>query len=345
MRPIFRPVAASISILLLSALTGATGCGSHKGGPTLLNVSYDPTRELYKAIDAAFAKNWKLQTGQDVTVEQSHGGSGKQARAVIDGEDADVVTLGLAPDIDAIHARGGLVSDANWQSRLPNHSTPFTSTIVFLVRKGNPKGIRDWSDLVKDGVDVITPDPKSSGGARWNYMAAWGYALHANNNDESKARDFIGRLFRNVPVNESGAREATTAFVQQGIGDVLVGWENDAWLAKTKLGSQQDLEIVYPPTSILAEPPVAVVDTVVDKKGTRAVAEAYLGFLYTRDAQEIAARNYFRPTDAAVAVEFADRFPRLKLFTIRDLFGEGGWTVAQKTHVGEGGVFDQIMNK
>jgi len=311
----------------------------------LLNVSYDPTRKLYRAIDAAFTKHWKQQTGQDVTIKQSHGGSGKQARAVIDGEEADVVTLALASDIDVIHERGGLVSDANWQSRLDNHSTPFTSIIVFLVRKGNPKGIRDWGDLVKDGVQVITPDPKTSGGARWNYLAAWGYALHENNNDEAKARDFIARLFKNVPVNESGARGATTAFVRQDLGDVLVGWENDAWLAKNDLGSQQQLEIVYPPTSILAEPPVAVVDKVVDKKGTRAVAEAYLKFLYTPEAQEIAAQNYFRPTNPAVAAKYNDRFPQLKLFTIRDLFGAGGWAVAQKTHFSDGGVYDQIVKK
>ncbi len=322
----------------------ARGCGSHKTGLTLLNVSYDPTRELYAAINVAFAKHWKQQTGLEVTINQAHGGSGKQARAVIDGEEADVVTLALASDIDAIHEHGGGVSDANWQSRLPNNSTPFTSTIVFLVRKGNPKGIKDWSDLVKDGVQVITPDPKTSGGARWNYMAAWGYALRENNNDQAKARDFIARLFKNVPVLPPGARGATTAFVQSGIGDVLVGWENDACLAKNDLGSQQQLEIVYPPASILAEPPVAVVDTVVDRKGTRAVAEAYLNFLYTPEAQEIAAQCYFRPTDPAVAAKHADRFPQLKLFTIHDLFGDAGWAVAQKTHFSDGGVFDQIVN-
>ena len=338
--------AVVVLILLLSAVTGAVGgCGSHKSGLTLLNVSYDPTRELYKTINSAFVKNWKQQTGQDVTVNQSHGGSGKQARAVIDGEEADVVTLALASDIDVIHEHGNLISDADWQSRLPNNSTPFTSTIVFLVHKGNPKGIKDWSDLVRDGVQVITPDPKTSGGARWNYLAAWGYALHENNNDDAKARDFMARLYKNVPVLESGARGATTAFVQRGIGDVLVGWENDAWLAKTDLGMQQELEIVYPPSSILAEPPVAVVDSVVDKKGTRAVAEAYLKFLYTPEAQEIAAQNYYRPTDPTVAAKYAQRFPQLKLFSIRDLFGAGGWAVAQKTHFGDGGVFDQLVKK
>jgi sulfate transport system substrate-binding protein len=346
MRLMVRPGAALVaSILLFCAAIGAVGCGAHKAGLTLLNVSYDPTRELYVAIDDAFVTFWKQQTGQDVTIKQSHGGSGKQARSVVDGQEADVVTLGLASDIDLIHEHGNLIADPNWQALLPNNSTPFTSTIVFLVRKDNPRGIKDWNDLVRDGVQVITPDPKTSGGARWNYLAAWGYALHENNNDPAKARDFIERLFKNVPVLESGARGATTAFVQRGIGDVLVGWENDAWLAKTDLGAAQQLEIVYPPSSILAEPPVAVVDKVVDKKGTRAVAEAYLKFLYTPQAQEIAARNYYRPTDPTIAAKYNDRFPQLKLFSIRDLFGEGGWTVAQKTHFSDGGVFDQIVKK
>ena len=264
----------AIGIVLIS------GCGKQGSTVTLLNVSYDPTRELYKALNPAFVRQWKSTSGHDVVVEQSHGGSGKQARSVIDGQPADVVTLGLAFDVDALHLNGNLIKDADWQARLPNNSTPFASTIVFLVRSGNPKGIKDWEDLVKDGVKVITPDPKSSGGARWNYLAAWGYALHQSNNDESKARDFVARLYRNVPVLDSGARGSTTTFVNRGQGDVLIGWENDAYLAKNNLAVNDKLEIVYPPTSIYAEPPVAVVDKVVDERGTRAVAEAYLKFLY-----------------------------------------------------------------
>jgi len=303
----------------------------------LLNVSYDPTRELYTAVNAAFAKQWEAKTGQKVTIEQSHGGSGKQARAVIDGLEADVVTLGLAYDVDAV-AKAGLIH-ADWATRLANHAAPYTSTIVFLVRKGNPKGIKDWNDLVKPGIQVITPSPKSSGGARWNYLAAWGYVLK-NGGDDDKARQFVAALYKNVPVLDSGARGATTTFVERGIGDVLLSWENEALLAVEKLGKDK-VELVVPSISILAEPPVAVVDSNVDKRGTRAAATAYLEFLYSPEGQKIAAQNFYRPRDAAAAP--AGAFPDIKLFTIDELFG--GWTKAQPTHFDDGGVFDKISAK
>jgi sulfate transport system substrate-binding protein len=306
---------------------------------TLLNVSYDPTRELYQDLNAAFARAWRAKTGQDVTINQSHGGSGKQARAVIDGLEADVVTLALAYDVDAIARNGGAVKPG-WQARLPHNSAPYTSTIVFLVRKGNPKGIKDWSDLVRAGVSVITPNPKTSGGARWNYLAAWGYALQKAGGDESKARDFVARLFRNVPVLDSGARGATTTFTQRGIGDVFLSWENEALLAREKLGRDK-FDIVLPSVSILAEPSVAVVDKVVDKRKTRALAQAYLEFLYTPEGQEICAKHFYRPRDAATAAKYTQQFPDLRLFTIDDAMF-GGWTEAQKKHFADGGVFDQI---
>ncbi len=315
--------------------TGGAAAGS---SIRLLNVSYDPTRELYQAIDEAFAKTWQAQTGQQIQIEQSHDGSGKQARAVIDGLEADVVTLGLAYDIDAIAERGKLL-DAGWQKRLPNNSTPFTSTIVFLVRKGNPKGIKDWNDLVRDGVQVITPNPKTSGGARWSYLAAWGYALKQKGGSPETARQFITALYKNVAVLDTGARGSTTTFVERGLGDVLLAWENEAYLATSKLGKDK-FEIIYPSTSILAEPPVAVVDQVVEKHGTRKAAEAYLQFLYTPEAQEIAAQNFYRPQLAEVAKKYAARFPSIDLFTIDELFG--GWKKAQATHFADGGVFDQI---
>ncbi len=305
---------------------------------TLLNVSYDPTRELYQDFNAAFAKHWQEMAGAKVVVKQSHGGSGKQARAVIDGLQADVVTLALAYDIDEIQEKASLFQK-NWQSRLPNNSSPYTSTIVFLVRKGNPKEIRDWDDLVRPGVSVITPNPKTSGGARWNYLAAWGYALKRNGNDEGKAKEFVARLFRNVPVLDSGARGSTTTFVQRGIGDVFISWENEAFLAVNELGKDR-FEIVVPSISILAEPPVTVVDKVAKKHGTETVAKAYLEYLYTPEGQEIAARHYYRPRLASVAARHEKRFPKLSLFTIDDVFG--GWRKAQKKHFADGGVYDQI---
>jgi sulfate transport system substrate-binding protein len=304
---------------------------------TLLNVSYDPTRELYQDFNAAFVKYWKEKTGVTVTLRQSHGGSGKQARAVIDGLEADVVTLALAYDVDAIRVHGGLIAK-DWMKRLPDNSAPDTSTIVFLVRQGNPKGIKDWDDLVKPGVGVITPNPKTSGGARWNYLAAWAFARHKYG-DEEKAKDFVSRLFKNVPVLDSGARGSTTTFVQRGIGDVLLAWENEALLAIAELGKGK-VEIVAPSMSILAEPSVAVVDKVVDRHGTRAVATAYLEYLYTPEGQEIAAKHYYRPRLKAVAEKYADRFPKVKLFTIDEEFG--GWEKAQKEHFDDGGVFDKI---
>jgi sulfate transport system substrate-binding protein len=305
----------------------------------LLNVSYDPTRELYQDYNAAFAKYWKAKTGDTVTILQSHGGSGKQARSVIDGLGADVVTLALAYDIDAIAEKGKLIPD-DWQKRLPDNSTPYTSTIVFLVRKGNPKGIRDWDDLVKPGVSVITPNPKTSGGARWNYLAAWGYALKTQGNDESKARAFVARLFKNVPVLDTGARGATTTFVQRGIGDVLIAWENEALLSLKESG-KDEFEIIAPSLSILAEPPVTWVDRVVKKHGTREVAKAYLQYLYSPEGQEIAAKNFYRPRLEVVAQKYAAVFPKVNLFTIDQVFG--GWQKAQTTHFNEGGVFDQIQ--
>lgn len=308
-------------------------------GPVkLLNVSYDPTRELYQDINAAFAKQWKAKTGADVQISQSHGGSGAQARAVIDGLQADVVTLGLAYDIDSIADKAHLLAP-DWQKKFPNNSTPYTSTIVFLVRQGNPKHIKEWEDLIKPGVAVITPNPKSSGGARWSYLAAWGYALKKNNGDDAKAREFVTRLYKNVPVLDSGARGSTTTFVQRGIGDVLLSWENEAFLAVNELGKDK-VQVITPSISILAEPPVAVVDTVAAKHGTTAVAKAYLDFLWTPEGQEIGAKNYYRPRLAAVQAKYADRFPKLQLFTIDELFG--GWTKAQKRHFDDGGMFDQI---
>src|ERR1700694_1807126 len=304
---------------------------------TLLNVSYDPTRELYADFNKAFAAAYQKETGKSVEIKQSHGGSGSQARAVIDGLQADVVTLALAYDVDAIAAKGLIAAD--WQKRLPLNSSPYTSTIVFLVRKGNPKGVRDWDDLIKPGVSVITPNPKTSGGARWNYLAAWGYALRKYGNDEGRARNFVTALFHNVPVLDSGARGATTTFVERGQGDVLLAWENEAFLALKEFGSGK-FEIVVPSVSILAEPPVAVVDKVVDRHGTRKLAEAYLKYWYSEEGQEIAARNFYRPRSTAVPAALTKQFPKIKLYTIDDSFG--GWTKAQKTHFADGGVFDSI---
>ncbi len=305
---------------------------------TLLNVSYDPTRELYVSVNAAFIADYKAKTGDTVTINQSHGGSGKQARSVIDGLDADVVSLALAYDIDEIAERAKLFPLA-WQKRLPHNSTPYTSTIVFLVKKGNPWKLKDWGDLVKPGVQVITPNPKTSGGARWNYLAAWAYAKNLPGGSDATAKAFVGKLFKNVPVLDTGARGSTTTFVQRGIGDVLLAWENEALLALKELGPGK-FEIVYPPSSILAEPPVTVVDKNADKKGNRAAAEAYLKFLYTPAAQDIVAKNYYRPTDPAVAAKYSSQFKEIKLYTIDKDFG--GWKKAQALHFNDGGVFDQI---
>jgi sulfate/thiosulfate transport system substrate-binding protein len=303
----------------------------------LLNVSYDPTRELYAAVNQAFAAKWQAETGNSLEIRQSHGGSGKQARAVIDGLEADVVTLALAYDIDAIADAGLLAKD--WQAKLPGNSTPYTSTIVFLVRKGNPKQIKDWSDLVKPDIQVITPNPKTSGGARWNFLAAWGYALDRNGGDEEKAKAFVKELYKHVPVLDSGARGSTVTFVERGIGDVLVAWENEAFLAVKELGPEK-VEIVVPPRSIVAEPPVAVVDSVVDAHGTRKLAEAYLQFLYSPEGQEIAAKNFYRPRLADVAAKYAAQFPKLDLFTFDEKFGT--WREAQKKFFNDGGLFDEI---
>ncbi|WP_298016323.1 sulfate ABC transporter substrate-binding protein [uncultured Castellaniella sp.] len=322
-----------LSLALAAGLSGA----AQAADVTLLNVSYDPTRELYQAYNQAFARYWQDKTGDHVTIRQSHGGSGKQARSVIDGLQADVVTLALAPDIDAIAARGAIRPD--WQRQSPLNSAPYTSTIVFLVRKGNPKGIHDWNDLIRPGVQVITPNPKTSGGARWNYLAAWGYALRQPGGSEAAAREFVGKLYRQVPVLDSGARGATTTFVERGIGDVLLAWENEAFLAIQELGPDK-VDIVVPSVSILAEPPVAVVDKVVDARGTREVARAYLDYLYSEAGQEIAARNYYRPTLKAVADRHAKQFPQVSLFTLTDV--APNWAQAQKTHFADGGVFDQI---
>ncbi|MBR7632789.1 sulfate ABC transporter substrate-binding protein [Janthinobacterium lividum] len=304
---------------------------------TLLNVSYDPTRELYQDVNTAFAKEWKGKTGDNVKIKQSHGGSGKQARGVIDGLEADVVTLALAYDIDALAEHKLLAAD--WQKRLTHNSSPYTSTIVFLVRKGNPKGIKDWNDLIKPGVSVITPNPKTSGGARWNHLAAWGYALRQPGGNEAKAKDFLGKLYKNVPVLDSGARGATTTFVERGIGDVLIAWENEAYLAVKELGPTK-FDIITPSVSILAEPPVAVVDKFADKHGTRKVAEAYLNYLYTDEAQDIIAKNYYRPATDKAAKKYASQFAKVNLFTIEQV--AGGWTAAQKAHFADGGIFDQI---
>jgi sulfate transport system substrate-binding protein len=310
---------------------------AHAAEVSLLNVSYDPTRELYQDFNKAFAAHWKAKSGDELKNKQSHGGSGKQARAVIDGLAADVVTLALAYDIDEIANRGLIAKD--WQKRLPHNSAPYTSTIVFLVRKGNPKAIKDWNDLARPGIAVITPNPKTSGGARWNHIAAWGYALKQPGGNEKTAQEFLTKIYKNVPVLDSGARGSTTTFIERGIGDVLITWENEALLAIKELGPEK-VEIVSPSISILAEPPVAVVDKVVDRRGTRKVAEAYLQFLYTDEGQEIAAQNYYRPIDEKIAKKYASQYPKLKLFTIEEV--AGGWNKAQKTHFADGGVFDQI---
>jgi sulfate/thiosulfate transport system substrate-binding protein len=307
---------------------------------TLLNVSYDPTRELYSDYNSAFARYWRAKTGQIVEIKQSHGGSGSQARSVIGGLAADVVTLGLAGDIDAIATRGRMLP-LNWQTRLPNNSAPYTSTIVFVVRRGNPKGIRDWGDLVKPGLAVITPNPKTSGGARWNYLAAWAWARAQPGGSDATAKEFVRKLYKNVPKLDTGARAASTTFVQQGIGDVLLAWENEAYLAVREIGADK-LQIVVPSISILAEPSVAVVDKVVLKRGTREIAQAYLNYLYSKEGQEIIARHFYRPRDAEVAAKYASQFPRLRLVTIADF---GGWPRAQQEHFADGGSFDQIMGQ
>ena len=324
---------------LASIVAAIFAAGAFAAGPVkLLNVSYDPTRELYQNYNAAFAKYWKAKTGVDLQIAQSHGGSGAQARSVIDGLQADVVTLALAYDIDVLAEKAKLLP-ANWQTRLPNNSTPYTSTIVFLVRKGNPKKIKDWEDLVRPGVGVVTANPQTSGGARWSYLAAWGYALKKNNGDENKARDFVARLFRNVPVLDTGARGATTTFVRRGIGDVLLSWENEAFLAVNELGKDK-FEVVIPSVSILAEPPVAVVDKVAAKRGTTEIAKAYLEYLYSDEGQEIAAKNFYRPRSEKIFAKYANQFPKVNLFTIDELYG--GWKKTQKAHFDDGGTFDKI---
>jgi len=345
--------------MVAAGITAASPFAAGASGKVeLLNVSYDPTRELYREFNESFVKYWKQKTGQDVTIRQSHGGSGKQARSVIDGLDADVVTLALAYDVDAIHLHGKRLA-ADWQKRLPHNSAPYTSTIVFLVRKGNPKNIRDWPDLARPGIGVITPNPKTSGGARWNYLAAWGYELRRQLGGsfdalkdpsqaakvqaaQKAARDFVARIFRNVPVLDTGARGSTNTFVQRGLGDVLIAWENEAILAIEEIGPDK-VEIVYPSVSILAEPTVAVVDTVVDRKKTRQVAEAYLQYLYSETGQEIAAKNYYRPRDEKVLAKYSKQFPKLELFTIDEVFG--GWKKAQPEHFEDGGIFDQIYTQ
>jgi sulfate/thiosulfate transport system substrate-binding protein len=325
------------ALLAAAMLLGHTGAAL-AANVTLLNVSYDPTRELYVDYNAAFAKHWKQKTGQDVKVNQSHGGSGKQARSVIDGLAADIVTLALAADVDALVTQGKLLP-ANWEARLPNNSAPYTSTIVLVVRKGNPKNIRDWGDLARDGVTVVTPNPKTSGGARWNYLAAWAWALKQPGGSDATAKEYLKKVFRNTPVLDTGARGALTTFAQRGIGDVFISWENEALLATRELGKDK-FEIVIPSLSILAEPSVAVVDKVVLRKGTREVAQEYLSYLYSKEAQDIVAKNYYRPRDAEVAARYAAQFPKLQLVTIKDF---GGWAAAQKTHFADGGVFDQLI--
>jgi sulfate/thiosulfate-binding protein len=320
-----------------STLAALTVSRASAADVTLLNVSYDPTRELYRDINRAFAAAWRKQTGERVTINQSHGGSGAQARAVLDGLQADVVTLALAADIDALAKRGLIAAD--WKERSPDNASPTTSTIVMLVRKGNPKGIHDWPDLIRQGVSVITPNPKTSGGARWNFLAALAWVKAQPNATAASAEEFMRTLFRHVPVLDTGARGATNSFAQRGLGDVLLAWENEAWLARKEFGADE-FAIVYPSVSILAEPPVAVVDQVVDKKGTRAVAEAYLQFLYTKEGQDIAAQNYYRPRDAAVAAQYAERYPALNLTTVKDF---GGWNTAQATYFADGGMFDRIF--
>ncbi|MDX1953271.1 MAG: sulfate ABC transporter substrate-binding protein [Verrucomicrobiota bacterium] len=326
------------TLLTVVAVAAALVTDSAAKNITLLNVSYDPTRELYQELNAAFAQHWKAKSGDTVTIQQSHGGSGKQARAVIDGLSADVVTLALAYDIDAIADKARLFP-ADWQKRFPNNSAPYTSTIVFLVRKGNPKGVKDWDDLAKPGISVVTPNPKTSGGARWNYLAAWGYALKKHGNDQAKAKDFVAQIYKNVPVLDSGARGSTTTFVQRGIGDVFISWENEAFLAQKELGKGQ-FEIVVPSVSILAEPPVAIVDKNAKKKGTLEVAQAYLQYLYSDEGQEIIGKHHYRPNAPSAAAKYANAFPKVNLFTIDELFG--GWRKAQKEHFDDGGTFDQI---
>lgn len=323
----------------LLAVLLALGVGNVAFAKDFLNVSYDPTRELYQDFNVAFAKHWKAKGGEDISFKQSHGGSGKQGRSVIDGLEADVVTLALAYDIDAI-AQRGLIAE-NWQTRLPNNASPYTSTIVFLVRKGNPKKIKDWNDLVKAGVEVVTPNPKTSGGARWNYLAAWGYALRQPKGNADSAQKFLKQLFQNVKVLDSGARGSLTTFAERGIGDVLLAWENEAYLAVKELGPEK-FEIVTPSVSILAEPPVAVVDKYAKKHGTTQIANAYLQYLYSPEGQEIAGRNYYRPTDPKIAAKYAKQFAPVKLFTIKDF---GGWSAAQAAHFADDGIFDQIYSK
>ena len=331
-----------LSLLLLILIliqSGAPVFAQETKAVTLLNVSYDPTRELYEEVNAAFAKQWKEKTGQDVTINQSHGGSGKQARAMIDGLDADVATLALGFDVDALWQKGGLITK-NWQTKLPDNSAPYTSTIVFLVKKGNPKGIKDWDDLVKPGVGVITPNPKTSGGARWNYLAAWGYAKKKFNGDEQQIKDFLNLLYKNVTVLDTGARGSTTTFAERGIGDVLIAWENEAFLIVKDLAPGQ-FELVTPSVSILAEPPVTVVDKIAKKHGTEEIAKAYLEFLYTEEGQEIIVKHYYRPRLESVAKKYADRFAKLELLTIEDF---GGWQKAQQDHFADGGSFDKIYS-
>ena len=326
-------------IAALSAAAWAAPLLAQAPAISLLNVSYDPTRELYQDLNKHFSAAWQAKTGQAVAIKQSHGGSGKQARSVIDGLEADVVTLALAYDIDEIAAKTKLLPP-DWQKRLPRNSSPYTSTIVFLVRKGNPKAIRDWNDLVRPDVKVITPNPKTSGGARWNYLAAWAYGLQKNQGDEARAREFVAQLYKNVPVLDTGARGSTTTFTDRGIGDVLIAWENEALLALRELGPDK-FEVVAPSLSILAEPPVAIVDRNADKHGTRATAQAYLDFLYSREGQEIAAKNYLRPRDPKVLAQYQSQFPPLKFFTIDEVFG--GWQSAQKTHFDDGGLYDKLV--
>jgi sulfate/thiosulfate transport system substrate-binding protein len=324
-------------LTLILALLSLLRVSEAHAQKTLLNVSYDPTRELYQNFNTAFAKYWKAKSGESVSIKQSHGGSGAQARAVIDGLEADVVTLALAPDTDAIAAKS--LIHADWQKRLPQNSSPYTSTIVFLVRKGNPKGIHNWDDLVKPGVSVITPNPKTSGGARWNYLGAWGYVLGKTGKSEAKAKEFVAALYKNVPVLDSGARGSTTTFVERKIGDVLIAWENEAFLALKEFGADK-FEIAVPSVSILAEPPVTLVDKVVDKHGTRALAQGYLEYLYTPEGQEIAAKNFYRPRLSEIAKKYGKNFAQIKLFTVDEVFG--GWGKIQKAHFDDGGVFDQI---
>jgi|SRR5690554_2460650 len=328
-------------LLLAGAFALAAPLSVSAADVTLLNVSYDPTRELYADFNKAFTAHWKAKTGNNATVKQSHGGAGKQARAVIDGLQADVVTLALAYDIDEIHAKAKLIPK-DWQTRLPNNSAPYTSTIVLLVRKGNPKNIKDWDDLAKPGITVITPNPKTSGGARWNYLAAWGYELKRNGGDQQKAKEFVKKIYANVPVLDSGARGSTITFVERGIGDVFISWENEAFLALKELGPDK-FEIVVPSVSILAEPPVTIVDKVVDKRKTREVAQAYLEYLYSDEGQEIAAKHYYRPTNPKFIEKYAHQFPKVNLFNIDEVFG--GWQKAQKEHFADGGTFDQIYSK